>query len=111
MPLPIAPLATGSATVNGTEVPIRALSRAEVRKLRQYSGRSADAEPFIVSCGTGESIDDAEAWLSSVGVKDGGDLVDAILVLSGLVDPEADPEDPPVGSTGAGPDAPPSNEP
>lgn len=111
MPLPIVPLPTGIATVAGNEVPIRALARLEVRKLRRFNGRSDDAEPFIVSCGADVSVDDAEAWLASVGVKEGGALVDAILALSGLTDPEADPADPPAGSTGAGPDAPPSNEP
>lgn len=105
------PLPTGTAHVDAGEIPIRALSRLEVRKLRTFQGRAEDAEPFIVACGADVSVEDATAYLGGVMTEDGGALVDAILRLSGLIDDEADPEDPPAGSTGAGPTEQPRSEP
>ncbi len=104
MPLPIVPLATGTVTINGTEVPIRALSRSEVVRMRSFEGTEDQAEPFVVSWGTDVSLEEASEWLNSVPTEAGGALIEAIFVLTGLVGPQ-------VGSTGAGPDAPPSNEP
>jgi hypothetical protein len=108
MPLPEVPLATGTAQVADTEVPIRALARSEVVKLRTgLAHPETEAEPFIVSCGAGYTTEEAAAWLASVGNDTGGMLILDILRISGLTD-IADPR---VGSTGAGPDSPPSNEP
>jgi hypothetical protein len=111
MQLPGKPLPTGSVTIDGTEVPIRALSRLEVRKLRQFSASAEDAEPYIVACGTGVSVEDATEWLGRVTVEDGGALLDEVLILSGLLDREADTEDPSAGSTGEGPTERASSEP
>lgn len=111
MPLPVSTLPTGTVTIDGTEVPIRSLSRLEVRHLRTFRDRPEDAEPYILAHGANVSIEEATEFLSTSDATKGAGPIDAILALSGLIDGEADPEDPPVGSTGAGPIAPPSNEP
>ena len=104
MPLPEVPLPRGTVTIAGTEVPIRALSRSEVIRMRTYEGAEDDAEPMVVSWGAEISLEEARAWLDNVPTEAGGALVEAIFALTGLLGPQ-------VGSTGAGPDAPPSNEP
>lgn len=98
MTLPSKPLPTGSVTIAGTEVPIRALSRTEVVRLRTFEGNEVEAEPFVVACATGETDEAARVWLGSVDVETGGELIDAVLRLTGLLDPQK-------GSTGEGPDA------
>jgi hypothetical protein len=102
MTLPKVPLATGTVNVGGTEVPIRALSRLEV--LRVATMDNPEAEPYILSCAAGVSLEEATEWLGSVDAEVGNKVAAAILDLSATTDPR-------VGSTGAGPDAPPSNEP
>ena len=84
MALPESPLATGVAEVAGVQVAFRSLSRAEAVQLRDFAGRTNDAEAFIVSAATGVSVEESAAWLGSVDVRTGGSLVDQILALSGL---------------------------
>lgn len=98
MTLPSKPLPTGSVTIAGTEVPIRALSRSEVLRLRSFEDNEDAAEPFVVSCATGVSVEEATAWLGSIDVVTGGALIEAVFKLTGLADPQA-------GSTGEGPTA------
>ena len=106
MTLPIKPLPTGTVTIEGTDVPIRGLSRTEVVKLQSFEGREDDAEPFVVAAATGVSVDEARQWLGSVDLVTGGRLLVAIFELSGLV--SADPQP---GSIGDGPAERPSSEP
>lgn len=103
--LPVKPLPTGSVTIEGTDVPIRSLSRSEVVRLRTFEGNEDDAEPFIVAAGAGVTEDEARTWLGSVDVVTGGELVFSILRLTGLA------SDPQAGSTGEGPAERPSSEP
>ena len=98
MALPDVPLPTGSVTIGGTDVPIRSLARSEVLRIRSFVGAEDDAEPFIVACGTGCTPEEATAWLGAVELDVGGVLVEAILALTGLLDPQE-------GATGDGPDA------
>jgi hypothetical protein len=70
--------------VNGEDVTIRSLSRAEALHLQSFQGREADAEPFIVSKGASVSEDEAQKWLNSTDTETAGVLIDAILDLSGL---------------------------
>ncbi|MEN2251242.1 hypothetical protein, partial [Enterococcus faecium] len=72
MSLPVSPLATGSVDINGTPVPLRSLSRAEAIKLQTFRGRADEAEPFILSCATGVTVEEATAWLASVNLETGG---------------------------------------
>lgn len=104
MALPDIPLPTGSVVIEGTEVGIRAMSRSEVLRMKSFKGQEEGAEPFVVSCGTGVSGEEAAAWLDSVTLEAGGELIEAIFALSGLLDPRE-------GSTGAGPDAQATSEP
>lgn len=105
MVLPAKPLPTGSITIEGTEVPLRALSRSEVVRLRRFDGNEDDAEPFIVAAGAGVTEDEARTWLGSIDVETGGALVFEVLRLTGLA------SDPQKGSTGEGPAERPSSEP
>lgn len=104
MTLPAEPLRTGSVTIAGTEVPIRALARSEVLHMRSFRESEDDAEPYVIACGTGVTIDEARAWLASVSLETGGSLIEGIFNLTGLLDPQE-------GSIGEGPDAQPSSEP
>jgi hypothetical protein len=98
MTLPAKPLPTGTASVAGTDVPIRAMSRTEVVRFRSFEGNEDAAEPYVVARGTGVSDGEAAEWLNSVDVDTGGQLIRDILALTGLLDPQT-------GSTGEGPTA------
>lgn len=106
MSLPIKPLPTGTVSIEGTDVPIRGLSRSEVIRLQRFEGNEEDAEPFVVAAGAGITEDEARKWLGSVDVVTGGELVVGILRLTGLT--SADPQ---TGSIGDGPAERPSSEP
>ena len=97
MALPDVPLPTGSVTIGGIEVPLRALPRSAVLHMRSFRNDVDDAEPYIVAKSAGVTIEEATAWLDSVELDVGGALIEAILRLSGLMDPQE-------GSTGDGPD-------
>jgi hypothetical protein len=96
MTLPSKPLPTGSVTIEGTEVPIRGLSRAQVLHLQKLVANDEDAEPYLISAGTGVSVEEAGEWLASIDLVTGGELVEAIFRVTGLMDPQK-------GSTGEGP--------
>lgn len=83
--LPVSPLATGSVEVAGQPVAIRSLSRAETLTLRAFDGHTGEAEAYVVSCGTGEALDDARAWLDQVDSATAALVVEAVLDLSGLL--------------------------
>lgn len=104
--LPIKPLPTGSVTIEGTDIPIRALSRSEVIRLQSFEGNEDGAEPFVIAAGTGCTEEEARAFLASTDLVTGGDLLVAIFRLTGLA--AADPQK---GSTGEGPAERPSSEP
>jgi hypothetical protein len=84
MSLPIPTLPTSSVAVNGIEVPIHSLSRAQALKLGTFRGKEDEAEVFILVSGAAITEDEARAWRESVDTDTGGLLIDAILVLSGL---------------------------
>ncbi len=66
--LPSVPLAVGTTTVGGTEVPIRSLTRAEALELRALAGQpDADrrGEVYLIAKGTGVDPADAEVWWES----------------------------------------------
>lgn len=104
--LPIKPLPTGTVSIAGTDVPIRAMSRAEVTKFQTFEGREDEAEPFVIAAGTGCTEDEAREFLASTDLVTGGDLLIAIFRLTGLAS-----SDPQTGSTGEGPAERPSSEP
>ena len=87
--LPPSPLATGTHTVNGVEVAIRSLSRTEAIRMQSFEGHEEDAEVHVVASGTDTTEDEAREWLASVDLETGGELIEAILRLSGLLDPRA----------------------
>ena len=82
MPLPTPPLATGSVAIDGTDVPIRSLSRDEVVRLADLD--TTAAEVLIIASGTGVPEDEATAWRKAVDAVTARTLLDAIGVLSGL---------------------------
>ena len=87
--LPVSPLATDTVEVAGQPVAIRSLSRAEAFRLRGFEGQAEEAEVYLVARGCDITDDDARAWLASVDLMTGSPLVDGILTLSGLLDPQA----------------------
>lgn len=97
--LPITPVATGTAKVGGTDVPIRSLTREEARRFVEAEG-GLPSEVIVLTSGVGVTEDEAREWLSTVDFPTGTGLVTDILRLSGLLAPE-DPEkakDPTTGS-------------
>ena len=95
MPLPLSPLAKGSVDIAGEAVAFRSMSRAEALRLRDYEGQTGEAEAFIVSAGTGVSVEEARMWFEGVDSPTGATLIDAILVLSGLKSPPKSPSNKP----------------
>ena len=84
MPLPAVPLTKGSHVIAGSAVPIRALSRAEVLRMRAIAQASGDAEAFIISRSATMTEEEAITWLDSVDNDTATALVQAILEISGL---------------------------
>ena|SRR3990167_3966238 len=93
MQLPIRPLPRDSVVVNGQSVEFRSLSRAEAMKVTtgftgdREAGGPPDpdgAEIFVLMCGTDSTADEVAAFRQGSDMVEGGKLVDAILVLSGL---------------------------
>ena len=97
MILPTKPLPTGSVTIEGTTVPIRALSYTEVMTLGRLPDDDEQAERFMIACSVGIEQDEAAAWVQSTDGPTVERLLSAISVLSGLR------KDPSRGSTGGGP--------
>jgi hypothetical protein len=86
MPLPVLTLATGSVEVGGQPVAITSLSRSASVELGVIVAADGDGEAFIVSKGTGVSVEEASAWLDTVDNQAATDLIRAILQISALVD-------------------------
>ena len=84
MELPRHPLPTGEAQVNGATVPIRALSFAEVRKMRSMG--EAERVAWMIACATGVSVEEAAAWEDEASIEHGAALLVAITELSGMED-------------------------
>jgi hypothetical protein len=84
--LPRPALPTGSIELGGARVEYRSLSRAQALELNSYKGREDEAEDFMLACGLDCSMDDAHAWRAAVSFEVGGQLLDAIIELSGLTD-------------------------
>lgn len=82
--LPRPALPTGTLDLDGTRVEYRSLSRSQALQLNGYRGREDEAEDFIVSCGTGLTMDEAHAWRDAVSFEIAGQLVEAIIDISGL---------------------------
>lgn len=101
MSLPIIPLPTNTVTVGGAEVTFRALSRREaMRLMTEFQGRPDDAEAFLVSCGCGVSIEEANEWRENTDPILAGKVIDGIVLLTGL-SKDAEGNDP--NSSGSGP--------
>ena len=100
--LPPVPLAVGTTTVGGTEVPIRSLTRAEALELRALAGQpDADrqGEVYMIAKGTGVEPAEAEAWWESSDPMAVQKLIRDIAVVSRLQgedgkDPNAAPSGP-----------------
>lgn len=84
MALPVEPLATDHVPVAGGTVDIRSLSRSEVIALAGYADDPGGAEAYIISCATGGTIEEAQAWRQAVNAKTAAVLLNAIAVLSGI---------------------------
>lgn len=85
MALPVRALPTSTVTIEGVAVEVRGLSRAEALKLTtQFADNVDGAETFIVSCGTGVSIEEAAEWRGATDVATAGLIIDEVIKLSGL---------------------------
>lgn len=85
MGLPIKPLACGTVTVNGEQVPYRSLSRSEALRIGSWDKADADAaEVFILARACDVSEEDAIAFRDGTDYGTVSELLDAILETSGL---------------------------
>lgn len=87
--LPRIPLPKNTVTVHGNEIEFRSLSRAEALKVTtQFKDDPDAAEIFILACGVGVTEAEAEAWRAEVDPISAGKVIDGIILLTGLNDPE-----------------------
>lgn len=87
--LPKVPTKTSSVDVQGTDIPIRGLTRAEhmhVGKLVNEN-KVSEGEIYCLSKGTDEPLEEARQWYHDTDSDDVKKVLDAIGVLTG-VDPE-----------------------
>jgi len=92
MPLPQVALPEGELTEGPLSgVKYHSLSRSQAMKVHTFAGREDEAEDFIVACGTDQTVEEAHAWRDSVSLEVAGQLVDAIIVISGLTPDEDKP--------------------
>ena len=93
--LPQVPLPSGTFTEGPLAgVEYHSLSRSQALKLQSFKGKEDAAEDYIVACGTNPlnpteseqkaAMASAHVWRSSVALGVAGELVDAIIMLSGL---------------------------
>lgn len=90
MALPVKQLARDSVTIAGEVVEFRAMSRSEALKMNAYKGREDEAEVFVITCGTGCTEAEAQAFRDQNDTETAGLLIDGILVLSGLAEKDAE---------------------
>jgi hypothetical protein len=84
MTLPASPIPVGVVTVNGTDVPVRGLSRTEALHMAGLEDTHA-AEVYCLSIGAEVTPEEAERWLGEVTNAVADLLTDKILRLSGLL--------------------------
>lgn len=90
--LPSVPLPEDHIEINGQTVTFRSLSRAEAMRVStQFRDNPDGAETFIIACGVGVTEEEAAKWRAEIDPITAGKLVDAIIILTGLVD---DPKNP-----------------
>lgn len=85
VPLPLVALPEGEiieGPLAGTKY--HSLSRSQAMKVHSYQGREDEAEDFILACGTDRTVEEAHKWRDSVSLEVAGQLVDAIIIISGL---------------------------
>lgn len=88
--LPIKALPTDTVEIEGTEVPIRSLSRAEALHFSTafaegpLEERVAEAEVYLLVHGAGVDEEEARAWRQNTDTDTAGLLIDGILALSGM---------------------------
>jgi len=84
--LPVVTLPASTIEIGGQLVDYHSLSRSQALRLGAFTGREDDAEDFLLACGTDRTVEEAHAWRDSVPMEEGGQLVDAIIAISGLSD-------------------------
>lgn len=84
MPLPTPPLPRGKVRIGDEDVEIRAMTRAEIVRVRKIIGSEADAEVLILSCGMDTPEDEIRVWYDAVSAGVVRDVISAIRSLSGL---------------------------
>lgn len=83
--LPLVTLPSGEFTEGPLKgVTYHSLSRSQAMHVHSFVGREDEAEDYIVACGTDQSVEDVHAWRDSVHLSVAGELVDAIILISGL---------------------------
>lgn len=84
--LPKIALPSSSVELGGQRVTYHSLSRSQALRLHEFQGREDEAEDFMLACGTDVTMKQAHAWRDSVDLATAGQLIDAIIEISGLTD-------------------------
>lgn len=104
--LPVIGLPTSTEEVGGMTVTFRSLSRSEALKFTtEFRGKADEAETYLLACGMGISLEEAQQWRETTPPAEAGKVIDGIVYLSGLAtravdedgeevegDPSADPQ-------------------
>lgn len=85
--LPSVPLPSDTVEVAGQAIEIKSLSRSDALKLTtQFRERADDAEIFVLARGVGVTEEQAKEWRDETDPITAGKVIDAILILTGIVD-------------------------
>jgi hypothetical protein len=88
MVLPSVPLRTATVDVEGTKVEVRGLSRSEAVDLQKFVPDVDKIDTWVLACGTGVSVEEADEWRKQTPSDTVSLLVDRIGELSGFGDDE-----------------------
>lgn len=90
MALPKIALPSSSIELGGERVEFHSLSRSQALKLNGYQGREDEAEDFMLASALDVSLEEAHEWRDSTDLETVGQLIDAVIELSGLTGPKAE---------------------
>lgn len=84
--LPSKAMPRATVTIDGQDIEVRGLSRAEAVKLSTGYDQDTidDAEIFVLVCGTGVSEDEAREFRDNTDTVTAGLVIDKIIELSGI---------------------------
>jgi hypothetical protein len=87
MSLPVIPPRTATLDIDGVEVTIRSLSRAEAHKMTTFgtdTKAQEDGELHLIACAFDCTAEEAKAWRAATPFAAADKIIDEIIILSGI---------------------------